>query len=169
VIVAVRQRLTLLLLQVVAEAQEVTASTSKYAYPGPAPSSALTTRSRAPPRAPASEISHAPARQPQLRGASGLQREFAKAQAQPKGKAPWTVDNVRRTLQCEVFPYGPIDLGGRFGEGADDGYFYIDAVFEGGGMKGFAFLGALEAFEFNNIRFRKVAGTSAGAALLHSG
>jgi NTE family protein len=46
---------------------------------------------------------------------------------------------------------------------ADDGGFYVDAVFEGGGVKGTAFLGALRCFADAGIRFRKVAGTSAGA------
>lgn len=40
---------------------------------------------------------------------------------------------------------------------------YCDAIFEGGGVKGFAFLGALQAFADYGICFRKVAGTSAGA------
>jgi NTE family protein len=46
---------------------------------------------------------------------------------------------------------------------ADDGNYYVDAVFEGGGVKGTAFLGALRCFADVGIRFRKVAGTSAGA------
>lgn len=46
---------------------------------------------------------------------------------------------------------------------AQDGGFYVDAVFEGGGVKGTAFLGALGGFADAGIRFRKVAGTSAGA------
>uniref|UniRef100_A0A832H080 Phospholipase n=1 Tax=Oscillatoriales cyanobacterium SpSt-402 TaxID=2282168 RepID=A0A832H080_9CYAN len=46
---------------------------------------------------------------------------------------------------------------------AEDGNFYADAVFEGGGVKGTAFLGALRCFDDAGIKFRKVAGTSAGA------
>ncbi|MEO0378315.1 MAG: patatin-like phospholipase family protein, partial [Cyanobacteria bacterium P01_A01_bin.17] len=41
--------------------------------------------------------------------------------------------------------------------------YYADAVFEGGGVKGTAFLGALRCFDDAGIQFRKVAGTSAGA------
>ncbi|MGP4042332.1 patatin-like phospholipase family protein [Gracilibacillus sp. D59] len=39
----------------------------------------------------------------------------------------------------------------------------IDGVFSGGGVKAFAFLGAIQAFEENDIQFERVAGTSAGA------
>jgi len=46
---------------------------------------------------------------------------------------------------------------------APDGCYYADAVFEGGGVKGTAFLGALRCFNDAGIQFRKVAGTSAGA------
>ncbi|UOQ47470.1 patatin-like phospholipase family protein [Gracilibacillus caseinilyticus] len=39
----------------------------------------------------------------------------------------------------------------------------IDGVFSGGGVKAFAFIGALQALEEHNIQFERVAGTSAGA------
>lgn len=54
---------------------------------------------------------------------------------------------------------------------AADGHYYADAVFEGGGVKGTAFLGVLRCFSEVGIRWKKVAGTSAGsitAALLAS-
>jgi NTE family protein len=38
-----------------------------------------------------------------------------------------------------------------------------DGVFEGGGVKGIAFVGALQAFEEAGLRWQNVAGTSAGA------
>ncbi|UFJ42938.1 patatin-like phospholipase family protein [Brevibacillus humidisoli] len=47
-----------------------------------------------------------------------------------------------------------------------------DAVFEGGGVKGIAFIGALQVMEEHGYRWEKVAGTSAGsivAALLSAG
>lgn len=44
-----------------------------------------------------------------------------------------------------------------------DGPIYVDAVFEGGGVKGFAFLGAARCFADLGFHWRKVAGTSAGA------
>ncbi len=45
----------------------------------------------------------------------------------------------------------------------EEGQYFADAVFEGGGVKGTAFLGALRCFDDAGIQFRKVAGTSAGA------
>lgn len=40
---------------------------------------------------------------------------------------------------------------------------FVDVVMEGGGVKGLAVSGALFALEYLGIRFRKIAGTSAGA------
>ena len=42
---------------------------------------------------------------------------------------------------------------------------FVDGVFSGGGMKGFAYVGALQALEAHEIKFKRVAGTSAGAIL----
>ncbi|MEL3961684.1 patatin-like phospholipase family protein [Lysinibacillus endophyticus] len=39
----------------------------------------------------------------------------------------------------------------------------IDGVFSGGGIKGFAYVGALQVLEEQNYTFKRVAGTSAGA------
>lgn len=41
----------------------------------------------------------------------------------------------------------------------------IDCVFSGGGVKGYAFLGALRSMEENNLQLERVAGTSAGAII----
>ena len=41
----------------------------------------------------------------------------------------------------------------------------IDGVFSGGGIKGFAYVGAIQALEEKGIKFERVAGTSAGAIL----
>lgn len=49
---------------------------------------------------------------------------------------------------------------------------WIDAVFSGGGVKAFAFAGALDVFERAGFQFKRTAGTSAGAivaALLAAG
>ncbi|WP_066257546.1 patatin-like phospholipase family protein [Neobacillus drentensis] len=49
---------------------------------------------------------------------------------------------------------------------------YIDGVFSGGGIKGFALIGAYEEIENKGLRFARVAGTSAGsivAALIAAG
>jgi NTE family protein len=44
-----------------------------------------------------------------------------------------------------------------------DGHIYADGVFEGGGVRGIAFLGALRCCADLGLRWRKLAGTSAGA------
>lgn len=41
-------------------------------------------------------------------------------------------------------------------------WMYADGVFEGGGVKGFAYLGAIHCFDQAGYKFRKTAGTSAG-------
>ncbi|MER2108469.1 MAG: patatin-like phospholipase family protein [Solibacillus sp.] len=41
----------------------------------------------------------------------------------------------------------------------------VDGVFSGGGIKGFAYVGAMQALEERGIQFKRVAGTSAGAIL----
>lgn len=46
---------------------------------------------------------------------------------------------------------------------AEDGWRYADAVFEGGGIRGLAFLGALRCFSDLGIRWKNLAGSSAGA------
>lgn len=79
---------------------------------------------------------------------------------------PWTPHRIHRELKGQHFKNGPVPLKGRFGKPAEDGRTYVDAVFEGGGVKGFAFLGALQVFHEHGIFFRKVAGTSAGRLLL---
>lgn len=45
----------------------------------------------------------------------------------------------------------------------DRGHIYADGIFEGGGVRGLAFLGALRCCADLGIRWRKLAGTSAGA------
>lgn len=42
---------------------------------------------------------------------------------------------------------------------------YIDGVFSGGGVKGFALLGAYKAIEDKGLKFKRVAGTSAGSII----
>ena len=44
-----------------------------------------------------------------------------------------------------------------------ESYMLIDGVFSGGGMKGFALVGAYQALEEKGYQFKRVAGTSAGA------
>ena len=42
---------------------------------------------------------------------------------------------------------------------------YIDGVFSGGGIKGFALIGAYEALEKKGLQFKRLAGTSAGSII----
>lgn len=42
---------------------------------------------------------------------------------------------------------------------------YIDGVFSGGGIKGLAYIGAYQALEEKGFKFKRVAGTSAGAII----
>lgn len=43
----------------------------------------------------------------------------------------------------------------------------IDTVFSGGGVKAFAFIGALQGLSEGSIKIERVAGTSAGAIMQH--
>ncbi|MER2091063.1 MAG: patatin-like phospholipase family protein, partial [Sporosarcina sp.] len=42
---------------------------------------------------------------------------------------------------------------------------WIDGVFSGGGLKGFALVGAYQVLEEKGYQFKRVAGTSAGSIL----
>jgi NTE family protein len=42
---------------------------------------------------------------------------------------------------------------------------YIDGVFSGGGIKGFALIGAYQAIEQKGFAFKRIAGTSAGSII----
>ncbi|MEM9447987.1 MAG: patatin-like phospholipase family protein [Cyanobacteria bacterium P01_E01_bin.6] len=55
------------------------------------------------------------------------------------------------------------DIREKLSEPAEDGHIYADAVFEGGGVKGTAFIGAMRCFDDVGIKWRKLAGTSVGA------
>lgn len=69
---------------------------------------------------------------------------------------------IRKKNGLSLRPAEVAKIGAKFPK-APDGKIYIDAVFEGGGVRGLAFLGALRALDDAGIRIRKVAGTSAGA------
>ena len=47
----------------------------------------------------------------------------------------------------------------------EEDYMLIDGVFSGGGMKGFALVGAYQVLEEKGYQFKRIAGTSAGAIL----
>jgi NTE family protein len=69
---------------------------------------------------------------------------------------------IRKKNALNLSPAEVAKIGAKFPK-ASDGKIYIDAVFEGGGVRGLAFLGALRALDDAGIKVRKVAGTSAGA------
>lgn len=73
--------------------------------------------------------------------------------AQAKSRADSLQQAKQNSLQHKVFSH-IVD---------DEGHQYIDLVMEGGGMLGIALVGYTYVLEQQNLRFRKVAGTSAGA------
>lgn len=75
----------------------------------------------------------------------------------------WDLAKTRDEYNLYLSPEEKDSIRSRLAEPAEDGHIYADAVFEGGGVKGTAFIGALRCFDDVGIRWRKVAGTSAGA------
>lgn len=69
---------------------------------------------------------------------------------------------IRKKHSLSMTPTDVAKIAAKFPK-APDGQIYIDAVFEGGGVRGLAFLGALRCLDDAGIKIRKVAGTSAGA------
>lgn len=69
---------------------------------------------------------------------------------------------IRKKNGLQLSPAEVANIAAKFPK-APDGKTYIDAVFEGGGVRGLAFIGALRALDDAGIKVRKVAGTSAGA------
>lgn len=74
----------------------------------------------------------------------------------------WSPDNIRHQCNLYLSNEEKAAIQAKFPR-AEDRKIYADAVFEGGGVKGTAFLGALQCFSEVGIQWRKVAGTSAGA------
>jgi len=75
----------------------------------------------------------------------------------------WDPAETREKYGLEISEADKKRLREKLAEPAEDNHIYADAVFEGGGVKGTAFIGALRCFEDVGIRWRKGAGTSAGA------
>ena len=69
---------------------------------------------------------------------------------------------IRKKNGLHLTPTEVTKIGAKFPK-ASDGKIYIDAVFEGGGVRGLAFLGAMRCMADCGVNVRKVAGTSAGA------
>lgn len=84
----------------------------------------------------------------------------------------WDPSRTREENNLFLTDQEKADIREKLADPAEDGHLYADAVFEGGGVKGTAFIGALRCFDDVGIKWRKVAGTSAGAitaALLTAG
>lgn len=75
----------------------------------------------------------------------------------------WNPSRTREDNNLFLTEQEKTDIRERIAKPAEDGSLYADAVFEGGGVKGTAFIGALRCFDEVGIKWRKVAGTSAGA------
>jgi NTE family protein len=75
----------------------------------------------------------------------------------------WNPTKTRETFNLYLSENEKAAIRANLGTPADDGHIYADAVFEGGGVKGTAFIGALRCFDDVGIKWRKLAGTSAGA------
>lgn len=77
---------------------------------------------------------------------------------------PWSPERVRAKEGLTLTDGEIQTVRAKFPK-AEDGGIYIDAVFEGGGVRGVGFLGAMRCFDEVGVKLRKVAGTSAGAMM----
>lgn len=76
----------------------------------------------------------------------------------------WQVDEILQAADLRLTTSEIADIRRRLPPpSTKDGQLYVDGVFEGGGVRGIAFLGALRCFSDVGVDWRKVAGTSAGA------
>lgn len=74
----------------------------------------------------------------------------------------WNTSKIREEQQLILSPEEKNHIWDKLPHSKDN-QIYADAVFEGGGVKGIAFLGALRCCSDIGIRWKKLAGTSAGA------
>lgn len=74
----------------------------------------------------------------------------------------WNTSKIRKEQQLILSPEEKNHIWDKLPHSKDN-QIYADAVFEGGGVKGIAFLGALRCCSDIGIRWKKLAGTSAGA------
>jgi NTE family protein len=76
----------------------------------------------------------------------------------------WKSDHILLETGLRLTPTEKADILSRMPPPSSvDGQIYVDGVFEGGGVRGIAFLGALRCCDDLGFRWRKLAGTSAGA------
>ncbi|MBD2461157.1 patatin-like phospholipase family protein [Oscillatoria sp. FACHB-1407] len=78
--------------------------------------------------------------------------------------ADWSFEQVLKEPGLRITPDEKAEILTRMPPpSSQDNQIYIDGVFEGGGVRGIAFLGALRCCADLGFRWRKLAGTSAGA------
>lgn len=75
----------------------------------------------------------------------------------------WTAETVLQETGLRLTPSEKANILKKMPPPTAEGQIYIDGVFEGGGVRGLAFLGALRCIDDLGLQWRKVAGTSAGA------
>ncbi len=75
----------------------------------------------------------------------------------------WYPQQILQEPGVRISPAEKQKILSKFPPPDDKGQIYADGIFEGGGVRGIAFLGALRCCNDLGIRWRKLAGTSAGA------
>ncbi len=75
----------------------------------------------------------------------------------------WYPQEILQEPGVRISPTEKQTILSKFPPPDENGQIYADGVFEGGGVRGVAFLGALRCCHDLGIRWRKLAGTSAGA------
>lgn len=75
----------------------------------------------------------------------------------------WYPQEILQESGVRISPTEKQTILSKFPPPDEQGQIYADGVFEGGGVRGVAFLGALRCCNDLGIRWRKLAGTSAGA------
>ncbi len=87
---------------------------------------------------------------------------YSKKRKKARIKKEW-VSTFREVAAANSWDYPRLHEGSNFTDISAGGYSYVDLVLSGGGMLGIAHAGYIHALEESNLRFRAVAGTSAGA------
>ena len=87
---------------------------------------------------------------------------YSKKRKKARIKKEWGL-TFREVAAANSWDYPRLHEGSNFTDISAGGYSYVDLVLSGGGMLGIAHAGYIHALEESNLRFRAVAGTSAGA------
>lgn len=87
---------------------------------------------------------------------------YSKKRKKARTRNEWVL-TFREVAAANSWDYPRLHEGSNFTDISAGGYSYVDLVLSGGGMLGIAHAGYIHALEESNLRFRAVAGTSAGA------